>query len=230
MAKFAYDDAQGQEGRDPQGHAAATTRSGLTDVVHEDFTELGGTDRRTPVSYSQGDADFRAQLTQVKQREARRDLRARLLHRGRPSSRARRASSASRAAPRRRRLGLGDAARDRRRGARTAATSRTTTRPTTRLRSSRSSSTSYKAKFGEMPDAIAALGYDAAKVLADAIEARRVDRRRRRCATRSPPTKDFPGVTGAHHASTPSATPMKPAVDPEGRRRQGVSLRRRSSP
>ena len=78
--------------------------------------------------------------------QARGDLRARLLHGGRhdraPGARARHHG----AAPGRRRLGLAEAARDRRRGARRLATTRTTTRSTTRARS-RSSSRDYKTKL-----------------------------------------------------------------------------------
>ena len=56
--------------------------------------------------------------------------------------------------------------------------------------------TAYKAKYGETPDAMAALGYDSAMVLADAI---------RRAGTTEGPrlrdaiaaTKDYAGVTGA---------------------------------
>ena len=44
----------------------------------------------------------------------------------------------------------------------------------------------YKEKYGETPDAMAALGYDTAGILADAIDARRRHRRARSCATRSP--------------------------------------------
>ena len=54
----------------------------------------------------------------------------------------------------------------------------------------------YTEKYGATPDAMAALGYDTAGILADAIEARGRDRRRRSCATRSPATKDYEGVTG----------------------------------
>lgn len=54
----------------------------------------------------------------------------------------------------------------------------------------------YKAKYNQMPDALAALGYDAARILADAMT--------RAGSTEGPKvrdaiaaTKDFPGVTGA---------------------------------
>ena len=54
----------------------------------------------------------------------------------------------------------------------------------------------YKAKYnGETPDAMAALGYDSAMVLADAIKrAGSTDGPKLRDALAA--TKDFPGVTG----------------------------------
>jgi branched-chain amino acid transport system substrate-binding protein len=54
---------------------------------------------------------------------------------------------------------------------------------------------SYKAKYGAVPDALAALAYDAAKVLADAIKrAGGTDSTKLKDAINS--TKDFQGVTG----------------------------------
>jgi branched-chain amino acid transport system substrate-binding protein len=53
----------------------------------------------------------------------------------------------------------------------------------------------YKAKYGEVPDAMAALGYDSAMVLADAMKrAGTTDSAKLRDAIAA--TKDFPGVTG----------------------------------
>jgi branched-chain amino acid transport system substrate-binding protein len=53
----------------------------------------------------------------------------------------------------------------------------------------------YKAKYNVLPDAFAALGYDAAKLLADAIKrAGGTDSQKLRDAIAS--TKDFPGVSG----------------------------------
>ena len=55
--------------------------------------------------------------------------------------------------------------------------------------------TKYKAKYNVLPDAFAALGYDAAKLLADAINrAGSTDSQKLRDAIAS--TKDFPGVSG----------------------------------
>ena len=53
----------------------------------------------------------------------------------------------------------------------------------------------YKAKYGEVPDGLAALGYDAARVLFDAME-RAPSLRGRDLATAIAATKDFAGVTG----------------------------------
>jgi branched-chain amino acid transport system substrate-binding protein len=53
----------------------------------------------------------------------------------------------------------------------------------------------YKAKYNQMPDALAALGYDAARILVDAISrAGSTDGAKIRDAIAA--TKDFPGVTG----------------------------------
>jgi branched-chain amino acid transport system substrate-binding protein len=53
----------------------------------------------------------------------------------------------------------------------------------------------YKAKYNQMPDALAALGYDAARILIDAISrAGSTDGAKIRDAIAA--TKDFPGVTG----------------------------------
>ncbi len=68
----------------------------------------------------------------------------------------------------------------------------------------------FKSRYGSAPDALAALGYDAMKVLADAIK--------RATTTEGPKlrdainqTKDFPGVTGTITID-PSRNAVKPAV------------------
>lgn len=53
----------------------------------------------------------------------------------------------------------------------------------------------YKAKFGEVPDGLAALGYDAARVLFDAMD-RSPSLGGNDLAATIAATKDFPGVTG----------------------------------
>jgi len=53
----------------------------------------------------------------------------------------------------------------------------------------------YKAKYNKLPDSFAALGYDAARLLADAIErAGEADPVKVKEALEA--TKDFPGITG----------------------------------
>ena len=69
----------------------------------------------------------------------------------------------------------------------------------------------YKAKYGQMPDALAALAYDAARILADVDREGRLDRRRRRSAT----DRGDQGLRrrDRHRSpSTPSATRSSPAV------------------
>jgi branched-chain amino acid transport system substrate-binding protein len=53
----------------------------------------------------------------------------------------------------------------------------------------------YKAKYSEVPDAMAALGYDAAKILAAAME-RTTDMKPEQIRDEIAKTKDYPGVTG----------------------------------
>jgi branched-chain amino acid transport system substrate-binding protein len=68
----------------------------------------------------------------------------------------------------------------------------------------------YKAKYGGDPDSIAALSYDATRLLADAIErAGSTEGRRVRDALAS--TKDFAGVTGTITMDA-DRNPVKPAV------------------
>jgi len=68
----------------------------------------------------------------------------------------------------------------------------------------------YKAKYGSEPDSIAALSYDATRLLADAIErAGSTEGRRVRDALAS--TKDFAGVTGTITMDA-DRNPVKPAV------------------
>lgn len=69
---------------------------------------------------------------------------------------------------------------------------------------------SFRSTFGEMPDALAALGYDAAHVLFDAMKrAGTADPLKVRDALAS--TKDFPGVTGKITIDA-SRNAVKPAV------------------
>ena len=68
----------------------------------------------------------------------------------------------------------------------------------------------YKAKYGETPDALAALGYDAARILADAMtRADSTEGSKVRDALAA--TKDFPGVTGTITLDA-DRNAVKPAV------------------
>ena len=68
----------------------------------------------------------------------------------------------------------------------------------------------YKAKYGQMPDALAALGYDAARIMADAMtRADSTDGAKVR--DKIAETKDFPGVTG-NITLNAERNAVKPAV------------------
>jgi len=68
----------------------------------------------------------------------------------------------------------------------------------------------YKKKYNQVPDALAALGYDAAKILADAIKrAGSTDGEKVRDALKT--VKDFPGVTGTITINA-DRNAVKPAV------------------
>ena len=68
----------------------------------------------------------------------------------------------------------------------------------------------YKKKYNQVPDALAALGYDAAKILADAIKrAGSTDGEKVRDALKA--VKDFPGVTGMITINA-DRNAVKPAV------------------
>lgn len=69
----------------------------------------------------------------------------------------------------------------------------------------------YKAKFGVKPDSLAALGYDTAYLLADALRrAKTTDGAKLRDAIAA--TKDFPGVTGTISRFSATRNPTKPVV------------------
>ncbi len=68
----------------------------------------------------------------------------------------------------------------------------------------------YKKKYNGTPDALAALGYDAARILADAIKrAGSTDGEKIRDALKT--VKDFPGVTGTITINA-DRNAVKPAV------------------
>ena len=207
MAQFAVEELEGQEGRDPVRRQAGLLGRPRR-VLPQDVHRARRRDRRRRALHERRHRVPRA-AHHDQRREARRDLRARLLHRGRPDRAAGARARHRRAAARRRRLGLGEDARDRRRRRSRAATSRTTTRPTPTARRSRTFVARYKEKYDETPDAMAALGYDAAGILADALkragdtDGREAARRDRRDA----------GLRGRHrqdHASIQRATRARP--------------------
>jgi branched-chain amino acid transport system substrate-binding protein len=68
----------------------------------------------------------------------------------------------------------------------------------------------YQAKYGSTPDGLAALGYDAAKVLADAMK-RSPSLSGKDLAKAIADTKDFAGVTG-HITIDANRNAQKPAV------------------
>ena len=65
MAQVRLRHAEGQEGRDPRRTSAATTPSASRPSSGQHFKQLGGK-IVAEQSYSQGDSDFRAQLTAIK--------------------------------------------------------------------------------------------------------------------------------------------------------------------
>ena len=69
----------------------------------------------------------------------------------------------------------------------------------------------FKAKYNETPDAMAALGYDSAMILADAMKTRRHDRRREN-PRRAGGDEKFSRRHRQHHDGRRTATPPKPAV------------------
>ena len=197
--------------------ARATTRSGLADVFTRKFTEMGGK--------IVGDESLLARATPTSARSSPRikrlkpeaHLRPRLLHRRRAHRAAGARARHQGAAARRRRLGLREAVRDRRQRGRGQLLLEPLLARRPEPARCRSSSPTYKATYGAVPDALAALGYDAAKVAIDAMK-RAPDRSTaRRSATRSPQTKDFPGVAGTITIDE-NRNAVKPAVVLQGRR------------
>jgi branched-chain amino acid transport system substrate-binding protein len=190
LAKFAYNDLKVRKIailKDIQQDYSV----GLTDSVVANFRELGG-QVLEPVSYSTGDSDFKAVLTQIRSQTP--DA---LVVTGYYSE----AAIITRQA---RELGLkipilggdgwvGDALRNGREALNNSYISNhySADNPDPIVQNFVSS---YRAKFGREPDAIAALAYDAVKVLADAMN--------RAGSTEGPKVRDalaaadLPGVTG----------------------------------
>jgi branched-chain amino acid transport system substrate-binding protein len=190
LAKFAYNDLKARKAailKDIQQDYSV----GLTDSIQKTFTSLGGT-VLDPVSYSSGDADFRAILTQV--RAQRPDVIFATGYYPEAAIIVRQA----------RQLGLnmpilggdgwvGDALKNGREALKNTFISNhySGENPDPVVQNFRKA---YRAKFNREPDSIAALGYDAAKVLADSIKrAGTTDGPKLRDAIAS---ADVAGVTG----------------------------------
>ena len=183
---------------------------GLADAFRKAFVQLGGTIVGEE-SYGAGDTEFSAQLTKLKRDGARGAVRARLLHRG-----GRHRAPGAQARPDgaddgRRRLGEPRAAQHRRQGHRRQLLLEPLRPRQPHARARSSSSTRYHAKLYKEPaPALAALGYDATMVIADAmrragsLEPQRHSRRAGR----------HQGLRRSHRQLTLDANrnPVKPAV------------------
>ena len=198
MAQVRRRHPEGQEGRDPQRRAAATTRSGLPDVLHARPSSSWAARSSREQSYSEGDTDFRAQLTAIKARNPEAifvpGYYTEVGHDRAPGARARHHGAAAR----RRRLGLAQAA------ARSAARRSNgcyfsnhysrrrpepggpeVRRPTTRRSYGADARTRSPPSATTRPRSWSTPSTRAGS-----------HRRAPRCATRIAATKDFPGVTG----------------------------------
>ena len=69
----------------------------------------------------------------------------------------------------------------------------------------------YKAKYGQEPDDVAALTYDAMGLMAQAITNAKAPSGRP-CVTRCARVQDYPGVTGTMRFTPGSGDPSKSAV------------------
>jgi branched-chain amino acid transport system substrate-binding protein len=190
LAKFAFNDLKARKVailKDIQQDYSV----GLTDSVVKNFTSLGG-QVLDPVSYSTGDADFKAVLTQI--RGQRPDAVFVTGYYPEAAIIARQARELGMTMPL---LGgdgwVGDALKNGREALNNSFISNhySDDNPDPVVQNF---VTAYRAKYNRVPDAIAALAYDAVKVLADAIT--------RSQSTEGPQLRDalavadVPGVTG----------------------------------
>ena len=205
LAKFAYQDLKARRVavlKDIQQDYSV----GLTDSIQKTFTGLGGT-VLDPVSYSSGDADFRAILTQVRAQKP--DAIFATGYYPEAAIIVRQARELGMNMPI---LGgdgwVGDALKNGREALKNTFISNhySGENPDPIVQDFRKA---YRAKFNREPDSIAALGYDAAKVLADSIA--------RAGNTEGPKVRDaiaaanVKGVTGQLRMN-PSRDVVKPAV------------------
>ena len=165
LAKFAYNDLKARTVAVLKD-VSQDYSVGLTDAVQKTFTALGGKVLE-PVSYSSGDADFRAILTQVRAQKP--DAIFATGYYPEAAIIARQARELGMKMPI---LGgdgwVGDALKNGREALANTFISNhySGDNPDPVVQNFRKA---YRAKFNREPDSIAALGYDAAKVLADSI-------------------------------------------------------------
>jgi branched-chain amino acid transport system substrate-binding protein len=165
LAKFAYNDLKARTVAVLKD-VSQDYSVGLTDAVQKTFTALGGKVLE-PVSYSSGDADFRAILTQVRAQKP--DAIFATGYYPEAAIIARQARELGMKMPI---LGgdgwVGDALKNGREALANTFISNhySGDNPDPVVQNFRSA---YRAKFNREPDSIAALGYDSAKVLADSI-------------------------------------------------------------
>jgi branched-chain amino acid transport system substrate-binding protein len=190
LAKFAYNDLKARKAavlKDIQQDYSV----GLTDSIMRNFKALGGT-VLDPVSYSSGDADFKAVLTQI--RQSRPDVIFVTGYYPEAAIIVRQARELGMTMPM---LGgdgwVGDALQNGREALNNTYISNhySGDNPDPVVQNFVAS---YRQKFGHEPDSIAALGFDAIKVLADALNrAGSTDGPKLRAALA---TTDVTGVTG----------------------------------
>jgi branched-chain amino acid transport system substrate-binding protein len=190
LAKFAYNDLKARTVAVLKD-VSQDYSVGLTDAVQKTFTALGGKVLE-PVSYSSGDADFRAILTQVRAQKP--DAIFATGYYPEAAIIARQARELGMKMPI---LGgdgwVGDALKNGREALANTFISNhySGDNPDPVVQNFRKA---YRAKFNREPDSIAALGYDSAKVLADSINrAKATDGPSLRAAIAA---ADVAGVTG----------------------------------
>jgi branched-chain amino acid transport system substrate-binding protein len=190
LAKFAYNDLKARKVAILRDQAQDYS-VGLTDSVQRNFTKLGG-QVIAPVSYSTGDADFKAALTRIRSEKP--DVLFATGYYPEAAIITRQARELGMTMPI---LGgdgwVGDALQNGREALKNTyiANHYSGDNPDPVVQNFVSS---YKKRFNKDPDAIAALGYDAIKVLADSLT--------RAMSTEGPKLRDaiasadVPGVTG----------------------------------
>lgn len=205
LAKFAYNDLKARKVAILRDQAQDYS-VGLTDSVQQNFTKLGG-QVIAPVSYTTGDADFKAALTRIRSEKP--DVLFATGYYPEAAIITRQARELGMTMPI---LGgdgwVGDALQNGREALKNTYISNhySGDNPDPVVQNFVNS---YKKRFNKDPDAIAALGYDAIKVLADSLT--------RAMSTEGPKLRDaiasadVPGVTGRLKMN-PKRNVDKPAV------------------